>query len=64
MKVQVDDSKCTGHGRCYTLVPDIFEDDDQGHSVVTQPLVEGVLREQALRAQRTCPEGAVLVSED
>ena len=30
----MDGDACTGHGRCYSLAPDVFEPDDDGHSVV------------------------------
>jgi ferredoxin len=31
MKVHVDPSKCQGHGRCYDLVPQFFEADEEGY---------------------------------
>src|SRR6187401_456533 len=31
MRVLIDEDRCTGHGRCYSLVPDLFDADDQGH---------------------------------
>ena len=34
MKVHVIDEKCQGHGRCYSLSPELFESDDYGNSVV------------------------------
>ena len=34
MKIVVDDSACTGHGRCYVLAPTLFSADDEGHSLV------------------------------
>jgi ferredoxin len=30
MKVRIDDERCTGHGRCYSLAPDLLESDDEG----------------------------------
>ena len=30
MRVRVDRAKCVGHGRCYVLAPDVFEDDERG----------------------------------
>ena len=35
MKLRIDESVCTGHGRCYSLVPELFEPDDRGYGVVT-----------------------------
>ena len=33
MKLRIDADACTGHGRCYVLAPEVFEPDDEGHSV-------------------------------
>ena len=33
MKLHIDADACTGHGRCYVLAPEVFEPDDEGHSV-------------------------------
>ena len=33
MKLRIDAEACTGHGRCYVLAPEVFEPDDEGHSV-------------------------------
>ncbi|EUA40756.1 ferredoxin [Mycobacterium avium subsp. hominissuis 101] len=33
-RVVVDAERCTGHGRCYTLAPDVFDADEFGHCVV------------------------------
>jgi ferredoxin len=29
-KLSVDESRCTGHGRCYTVAPKLLTDDDEG----------------------------------
>ncbi len=34
MRVVIDHEACTGHGRCYTLAPDVFDSDDAGYGVV------------------------------
>ncbi len=64
MKVIIDHVACTGHGRCYTLVPALFDSDDEGHSVL---LVEGDLaesqRQEALTAAANCPERAITVTD-
>ena len=39
MKLHVDLAKCVGHGRCYVLAPDLFEEDDRGHCVIRQEQV-------------------------
>src|SRR5579885_2746606 len=30
MKVVIDGERCSGHGRCYSLAPEVFEADDEG----------------------------------
>ena len=32
MKVQVDQSKCQGHNRCYAIAPELFDVDDLGNA--------------------------------
>ena len=65
MRVRVDREICTGHGRCYSLVPELFEDDDQGNG---QPRGSGHVSvdqlADAMRAVQVCPEGAVVLEED
>lgn len=65
MKIIVDSAKCTGHGRCYALAPNLFDADDQGNSLVTVPEVGAGTPEAelALRAVHNCPEGAIRLEE-
>jgi ferredoxin len=65
MKVVLDASQCVGHGRCYTLVPELFVDDDLGQGQVRGDgrVPEG-LEKQALRAVSVCPEQAISVLDD
>jgi ferredoxin len=62
MKVNVDHDVCTGHGRCYVLAPDVFEPDEQGHSMAKYDEVPANLEQQALIGQANCPEGAISCS--
>jgi ferredoxin len=59
MRIRIGPSRCTGHGRCYSLVPEIFDADDEGHGVVVVDDVPRVLEQAALRAVHECPEAAV-----
>ena len=60
MRLAIDPDKCTGHGRCYTLVPALFEPDDYGHGHVVENLTPEEINEQdAWTAVRACPEQAV-----
>jgi ferredoxin len=57
--VCVDADRCVGHGRCYTLAPDVFDADEIGHSIVRVENVSGELEARAADAEQNCPEGAI-----
>ena len=61
-RVSVDPDLCTGHGRCYTLAPDVFDADEVGHCVVLVDEVSGELEEHAAIGEQNCPERAVTLS--
>lgn len=61
-RVSVDADLCTGHGRCYTLAPDVFDADEAGHSIVLVDEVSGQLEEHAAVGEQNCPESAITVS--
>jgi ferredoxin len=61
-RVAVDADRCEGHGRCYTLAPDIFDADEIGHAIVLVEDVSGQHQTQAVDAERNCPEGAITLS--
>jgi len=63
-RVQIDADKCQGHGRCYSLAPELFDADDLGAGVV---LGDGTVPDdrldQAHRAVANCPEYAITLTE-
>lgn len=66
MRISVDGEQCVGHGRCYTVSPEVFEPDDEGFCAG-----QGVIREipagqhAAARAgAQACPAGAIAITED
>jgi ferredoxin len=61
-RVSVDADRCVGHGRCYTLAPDVFDADDVGHSIVRVEQVSGELEKQAVIGEQNCPEQAISLS--
>jgi ferredoxin len=62
MKVRVINERCQGHGRCYSLAPELFESDDFGNSVVlADGEVPAGLEESARLAELNCPEQAVVI---
>ena len=65
MRIVLDSEACQGHGRCYSLAPDLFEADEEGYSVL---LVTGAvppeLHEAARLAADNCPEFAITLVEE
>ncbi len=61
-RVSVDADRCTGHGRCYSLAPDVFDADEIGHSKLIVEEVCGELKQQASLAAQNCPENAITLS--
>ena len=61
-RVAVDVDRCVGHGRCYTLAPDVFDADEVGHAIVLAEDVSGEHHTQAADAERNCPEDAITLS--
>lgn len=63
MKVRVDFVRCVGHGRCYVLAPEVFQDDERGHCVLKQESVPPELEAQARLGEENCPEGAIRLED-
>ena len=59
MRVEIDHDKCTGHGRCYALAPEVFGCDDDGFGLVALAEVPARLEEKARIGERNCPERAI-----
>ena len=63
MKLTIDAVLCTGHGRCYTLAPNLLTYDDEGFVIQRGTTVdvphgqEDIAREAAW----SCPEGAITI---
>lgn len=59
----VDFDKCTGHGRCYSVAPDLLTYDDEGFVSVRHAAMD--LEESQLPAAKTamdaCPELAMRI---
>ena len=65
MKLAIDYERCAGHGRCYTLIPVLFTDDERGFGHVRNDgVVPRNLMAEAHRGVRVCPERAIKLIED
>jgi ferredoxin len=51
MRLELDRDRCTGHGRCYSLAPDLFDCDEEGYSQLWVADVPVELLDQAPRGQ-------------
>ncbi|HYD08712.1 MAG TPA: ferredoxin [Acidimicrobiales bacterium] len=62
MRIVFDRPKCQGHGRCYSLAPEVFESDDEGYAVLLCGTdVPAELEDAARLAADNCPEYAITV---
>jgi ferredoxin len=67
VKLRVDPERCTGHGRCYALAPDIYGADEFGHCELLVTEIDGANRaqvEQARLGVDNCPEQAITLEPD
>jgi ferredoxin len=60
--ISVDPDRCVGHGRCYTLAPDIYDADEVGHSIVLVEDVSDDLEQHARVGEQNCPEQAITLA--
>lgn len=62
MKIVIDPNACSGNGRCYSLVPELFSDDERGYGqVVGDGTIGADQLEAARKAERACPESAISI---
>jgi ferredoxin len=62
MRLAIDTARCTGHGRCWDLVPELFDADDSGYGTAKTQDVPTELEERARVAARNCPEAAITIT--
>lgn len=62
-RLLIDLDQCTGHGRCYSLAPQLVDADNEGSPVVLRELVTSA--DDVAAAQKivaSCPEQAIRLS--
>lgn len=60
VKTVIDDDRCTGHGRCYAVVPALFDADDMGRgTLIVQDELTDEQVQEARTAELNCPERAI-----
>lgn len=65
MKLYIDETLCSGHGRCYTLSPQLLEPNDEGfpNRLGEEFEVPPGLEADGEKIVANCPEGAIRVTE-
>jgi ferredoxin len=63
MRIRIDRSLCAGHGRCFSLAPEVFDYDEEGFRVLREETIPPGLEDAARRGAAGCPERAVVVEE-
>lgn len=63
MRIDVNRELCSGHGRCWTLAPDVFDADDDGYCATISIEVRPGHEQEALKGVRSCPERAITAVE-
>jgi len=66
MKVKIDETRCSGHGRCYVLAPEVYQLDDNGYNAEAGSTteIEPGLEKKAMVGVKNCPEAAIIPVED
>jgi ferredoxin len=57
IRLEIDEDRCTGHGRCYSMAPSLFAADEFGHAVLVP--TDHIDENDARVAVENCPEGAI-----
>jgi ferredoxin len=64
MRITLDRTRCTGHGRCHVTAPAVFDADDDGYGVVrSEGAVAAGHEHDARRGAANCPEDAITLEE-
>jgi ferredoxin len=63
MRVRVDPAICQGYGQCNSLLPALFEIDDDGTARALAPEVPPELLGEAAAIADRCPTGAISLAD-
>lgn len=63
MEIRFDPDACVGHGRCWSLAPEVYEPDEEGYCQDPSGPVAVELHDAARRGAASCPEDAITLVE-
>jgi ferredoxin len=63
MRVQIDVTKCTGHGICESIADDVFEVQDDGTVLILEPDCQESDRDRMRQAVMQCPAAALSMAD-
>ena len=63
MRLTVATERCTGHGRCYSVAPDLLTYDDEGFVSIKGSTIDVPADQEtsARAAEAACPEDAITI---
>ena len=64
VRIHLDQTKCSGHARCYAVDPDLFPIDDLGYSSLQTYEVSEADAPAVRAGVAACPELALYLDED
>ncbi|MCK9504037.1 MAG: ferredoxin [Porticoccaceae bacterium] len=66
MKIKVDGTLCSGHGRCWNYASEVYDLDDNGYNIKCGETfdVPPGLEDKARIGAENCPEQAIVIIED
>ncbi|NUR58797.1 MAG: ferredoxin [Catenulispora sp.] len=62
LAVRADRTRCCGSGNCASILPEMFDQDDEGLVVVREPYPDAGLRSAVDQAVLLCPVQAIEAS--
>ncbi len=63
MRIRLDPERCQGHGRCYSLAPDLFDSDALRHCLLLVDEVPAGREDDARSGVDNCPEQALTLED-
>jgi len=63
-RLEVDMTRCEGHGICALLFAEAIDLDRYGYAVVLTATLSGASEKKARRVAKACPQGALVVVDE